>query len=130
VIRAGILRTWCGQVKLTKSQSAGGSTSGDPRSDPSTGFVGSIHDAAWRAFAFDGTGINDMIDPAAVGLLANRLKTPLQIEQYLALAFEEAFRISERPVSNEGAGTLGVGFGRRFDRIANTNLAIGANVLS
>ena len=40
-----------------------------------------------------------MIDPAAVELLANRLKTPLQIEQHLALAFEEAFRIGERPVS-------------------------------
>jgi hypothetical protein len=55
--------------------------------------------------AADGTGINDMIDPAAVELLANRLKTPLQIEQYVALAFEEAFRIGERPVSvqvNEG----------------------------
>jgi hypothetical protein len=49
--------------------------------------------------AADGTGINDMIDPAAIELLVTRLKTPLQIEQYLALAFEEAFRIGERPVS-------------------------------
>lgn len=49
--------------------------------------------------AAEGASVNDMIDPAAVELLANRLKTPLQIEQHLALAFEEAFRIGERPVS-------------------------------
>jgi len=49
--------------------------------------------------AAEGTSVNEMIDPAAVELLANRLKTPLQIERHLALAFEEAFRIGERPVS-------------------------------
>jgi type II secretory pathway predicted ATPase ExeA len=45
------------------------------------------------------TRIDDMIEPAAVELMAGRLSTPLQIEQHLALAFEEAFRIGERPVS-------------------------------
>jgi hypothetical protein len=49
--------------------------------------------------AAEGISVNEMIDPAAVELLANRLKTPLQIERHLALAFEEAFRIGERPVS-------------------------------
>ena len=40
-----------------------------------------------------------MIEAAAIDLLAGRLKTPLQIEQHLAMAFEEAFRIGERTVS-------------------------------
>lgn len=47
----------------------------------------------------EGTAISDMIEDAAVELLANRLKTPLQIEQHLTLAFEEAFRVGERPVT-------------------------------
>src|SRR5579864_7974132 len=33
-----------------------------------------------------------MIDEAAIALLAERLRTPLQIEQYLTLAFEHGFR--------------------------------------
>ncbi|WP_246654317.1 hypothetical protein [Azospirillum formosense] len=32
-------------------------------------------------------------------LLASRLKPPLQIEQHLTLAFEEAYRIGDRPVT-------------------------------
>jgi len=32
-------------------------------------------------------------------LLASRAKTPLQIEQHLRLAFEEAFRIGEKPLN-------------------------------
>lgn len=49
--------------------------------------------------AAEGTAIGDMIEDAALDLLASRLKTPLQIEQHLALAFEEAFRVGERPVT-------------------------------
>ena len=43
----------------------------------------------------------DMIDPAAVDLLAERLRTPLQIEMHLTLAFEHVFRLGERRVSVE-----------------------------
>lgn len=47
----------------------------------------------------EGTDIDDLIDHEAIELLAARLKTPLQIEQHLCLAFEEAFRIGEAPVT-------------------------------
>ncbi len=43
--------------------------------------------------------VEAMIEEPAVELLANRLRTPLQIEQHLTLAFEEAYRIGERPIS-------------------------------
>ena len=39
------------------------------------------------------------IEPIAVDLLAARLRTPLQIEQYLARAFEETFRVGEKLVT-------------------------------
>ena len=42
-----------------------------------------------------------MIDDAAVELLAIRLRTPLQIEQHLVLAFEEALRVDVKPVTVE-----------------------------
>jgi type II secretory pathway predicted ATPase ExeA len=40
-----------------------------------------------------------IIESSAVDLLATRLRTPLQIEQYLTLAFEETFRIGEKAVT-------------------------------
>jgi len=49
--------------------------------------------------AADGKAIGDIIEDAAIDLLVSRLKTPLQIEQNLALAFEEAFRVGERVVT-------------------------------
>lgn len=48
-----------------------------------------------------GTATAQVIDDAAVALLADRLRTPLQIEQHLMLAFEEAFRVDEKPVTAE-----------------------------
>jgi hypothetical protein len=43
----------------------------------------------------------ELIDEAAIDLLAAKLRTPLQIEQHLSLAFEEAFRVGEKPVTVE-----------------------------
>lgn len=40
-----------------------------------------------------------IIESSAVDLLATRLRTPLQIERYLTLAFEETFRIGEKAVT-------------------------------
>ncbi len=40
-----------------------------------------------------------LIHAQAITLLADRLATPLQIEHYLALAFEQAYLIAEKPVS-------------------------------
>ncbi len=47
------------------------------------------------------TNVSEMIDDAAVELLATRLRTPLQIEQHLVLAFEKAFRVDVKPVTVE-----------------------------
>ncbi len=40
-----------------------------------------------------------LITEEAIALLAERLATPLQIERYLTLAFEQAHEIAEKPVS-------------------------------
>jgi type II secretory pathway predicted ATPase ExeA len=44
----------------------------------------------------EGADLAEIIEPRAVELLAARLRTPLQIEQYLTLAFEETFRVGEK----------------------------------
>ncbi|HRH45810.1 MAG TPA: AAA family ATPase [Pyrinomonadaceae bacterium] len=42
---------------------------------------------------------DEIIEPEALDLLAERLRTPLQIEQHLTLAFETAFQLGEKPIS-------------------------------
>lgn len=42
----------------------------------------------------------EIITPEAVNLLATKLRTPLQIEQHLSLAFEEAYHTGEKPVTD------------------------------
>jgi hypothetical protein len=49
--------------------------------------------------AAEGVAAGDIITDAAVELLAHRLGTPLQIEQYLTRALEEGWRVGERPVT-------------------------------
>jgi type II secretory pathway predicted ATPase ExeA len=49
--------------------------------------------------AAEGTVIGDVITDEALELLARRLGTPLQIEQYLTRAFEEGLRVGENPVT-------------------------------
>ena len=41
----------------------------------------------------------EVIEPEALELLARRLRTPLQIEQHLTLAFEAAFQVGEKPIT-------------------------------
>ena len=53
---------------------------------------------ALGACAGDRTKVDGILDPAAVDLLASRLRTPLQIEQHLTLALETGYQASERPV--------------------------------
>lgn len=43
--------------------------------------------------------VDAIIEPAALDLLASRLRTPLQIEQHLTLAFETGYEASEKPVT-------------------------------
>ena len=50
--------------------------------------------------------VADMIDETAIDLLAARLRTPLQIERHLTMAFEEAYRLGLRPVPSEIAEAL------------------------
>src|SRR5208283_1591051 len=49
--------------------------------------------------AVDKVTVDDVLGPAAVDLLASRLRTPLQIEQHLTLAFETGCQASEKPIS-------------------------------
>lgn len=44
---------------------------------------------------------NDVLIDDALEQLAEKLTTPLQIEQHLRLAFEEAYRIGQKPVETE-----------------------------
>jgi hypothetical protein len=53
------------------------------------------------ACAADSVAVGDMMTESAIALLAGRLRTPLQIEQHLTLAFEEGFRIGEKPVTTD-----------------------------
>ncbi|WP_414589295.1 ExeA family protein [Scytonema sp. PCC 10023] len=46
----------------------------------------------------EGTQIGDILEAEAIDLLATRLRTPLQIEQHLTLAFEAAYQLGEKPV--------------------------------
>ncbi|MFO0108769.1 MAG: ExeA family protein, partial [bacterium] len=47
----------------------------------------------------DDTVSSDILDAEAIELLATRLRTPLQIEQHLTLAFEAAYRVAVKPVT-------------------------------
>ena len=48
--------------------------------------------------AADRGQVDDILDPAAVDLLAARLRRPLQIEQHLTLALQTGYRASEKPI--------------------------------
>ena len=58
---------------------------------------------AWllKACVEDGINPADIMDADAIDLLAERLRTALQIEMHLTLAFEHAFRLGEKRVSAE-----------------------------
>ena len=43
----------------------------------------------------------ELLSEEALELLSQRLTTPLQIEQYLTLAFEEAYRVGQKPITPE-----------------------------
>ena len=58
---------------------------------------------AWllAACADDDVKVADMIDADAIDLMAEKLRTPLQIEMHLDLAFDAAFRAGAKPVPVE-----------------------------
>jgi len=47
----------------------------------------------------EGRELSELVVPEAIDLLAQKLRTPLQIEQHLSLAFEEAHRMGEKTVT-------------------------------
>lgn len=47
----------------------------------------------------EGVQPDTVIVPEAIAMLADRLTTPLQIEQYLSLSFETGFQVGEKPVT-------------------------------
>jgi type II secretory pathway predicted ATPase ExeA len=47
----------------------------------------------------DGVAVGEVITEEAIELLARRLGTPLQIEQYLTSVLEEGWRVGEKPVT-------------------------------
>lgn len=47
----------------------------------------------------EGTPQSELLEDEAIDFLAARLRTPLQIEQHLSLAFEEAHRLGEKTVT-------------------------------
>ena len=67
--------------------------------------------------AADGVRVDDMLDPAAVDLLAARLRTPLQIEQHLTLALETGYQASEKPV---GEGIVDSVLSKQIDDLEPT----------
>ena len=48
-----------------------------------------------------GTQIDTLISSDAIDIAAKRLVSPLQIQHYLSLAFDEAFRIGTKPVTSD-----------------------------
>jgi type II secretory pathway predicted ATPase ExeA len=49
----------------------------------------------------EGIEVGEAMEEEALDLLASRLKTPLQIEQHLTLAFEAGFEVGSKPVTTE-----------------------------
>ncbi|WP_291729702.1 AAA family ATPase [Leisingera sp. F5] len=59
----------------------------------------------------DDTQLDEVIEPAALDLLAERLTTPLQIAEYLNRALEAGFRTGQKPItSNIVSATLAPDF--------------------
>src|SRR3546814_15313373 len=72
---------------------------------------------AWLlgACAAEGVKVADLMNEDAIDLIAERLRTPLQIEMHLTLAFEQGFLLDAKPVTAEigrsGERLLGKGWG-------------------
>ncbi|WP_226860709.1 hypothetical protein [Dickeya dianthicola] len=45
--------------------------------------------------------VSELLEEAVINLIAERPRTPLQIEMHLTLAFEQAFRLEAKPVTAE-----------------------------
>jgi hypothetical protein len=71
--------------------------------------------------------VEELVTAEAIDLLAARLRTPLQIELHLSLAFEEAYRMGEKNVTNAVVESI---LSKRIDDLEPTLTRHGYNVKS
>ena len=69
----------------------------------------------------------ELIVTEAIDLLAQKLRTPLQIQQHLSLAFEEGYRLGEKPVTEAVAESI---LSKQIDDLEPTLTRHGYNVKS
>ncbi len=77
-----------------------------------------------KACTEEGTKSADIIEELAIEYLAEKLSTPLQIEQHLTLALEEAYKTSGKPISVEVLETT---LSKRIDDLEPTLIRHGYN---
>ena len=77
--------------------------------------------------AVEGTLVEELVTTEAIDLLAARLRTPLQIELHLSLAFEEAHRMGEKNVTNAIVESI---LSKQIDNLEPTLTRHGYNVKS
>jgi type II secretory pathway predicted ATPase ExeA len=75
----------------------------------------------------EGIPLENLITTEAIDVLATRLRTPLQIEQHLSLAFEESYRMGEKPVTATGVESI---LSKRIDDLEPVLTRHGYNVKS
>jgi type II secretory pathway predicted ATPase ExeA len=75
----------------------------------------------------EGTPLSELVVSEALELLAARLRTPLQIEQHLSLAFEEAHHMGEKPVTTAVVESI---LSKQIDDLEPTLTRHGYNVKS
>ncbi len=71
--------------------------------------------------------LSELIVPEAIDLLAQKLRTPLQIQQHLSLAFEEGYRLGEKPVTEAVAESI---LSKQIDDLEPTLTRHGYNIKS
>jgi type II secretory pathway predicted ATPase ExeA len=77
-----------------------------------------------RECAAEGAKAADIIEEPAIDYLAERLSTPLQVEQHLTLALEEAYKAGGKPVTVEILETT---LSKRMDDLEPTLIRHGYN---
>lgn len=75
----------------------------------------------------EGIPLEGLLAAEAIDLLSTRLRTPLQIEQHLSLAFEEAHRMGEKPVTAAVVESI---LSKQIDDMEPTLTRYGYNVKS
>ncbi len=91
------------------------------------GYQGEYIEWLLKSCTSEGTPLGELLAAEAIDLLSTRLRTPLQIEQHLSLAFEEAHRMGEKPVTASVVESI---LSKQIDDIEPTLTRYGYNVKS